>query len=237
MQDIVVYTDGASRGNPGKGGWAAVIVAGDRAFELAGAQADATNNQMELLATIKGLGYVRDRFPEQTTKLHADSAYVLNGIERWLDGWERNGWMTVAKKPVENKALWKELLALRDAFGRKLQLVKVEGHAGEKYNERVDTLAVDAALGKEQELFAGSLAEYEALLKDMKPKPKKENKKTSDKAAYSYVSLVNGSVHVDHTWAACEKRVKGAKGAKFKKVFSKQEETDLVQDYTLASLL
>ena len=238
MKSAEIYTDGASRGNPGLGGWAAIILTSTSATEIAGRKDEVTNNQMELLAAEKALSFAKDQ-GIKTVRLHTDSAYVLNGLSSWIDGWQRNGWMTIAKKPVENKAQWQKLVALRDYFGKGLELVKVAGHSGHEYNDRCDELAVLAALGKKTTLFSGALSAYKKQLQANPPvSAKKPEKKSSNKgAAYSYVSLVNGKVHVDKTWAACEKRVKGTKGAKYKKVFSKEEETDLIQNYTLASLL
>lgn len=145
----------------------------------------------------------------------------------------------MAKKPVENKALWESLLKLRDHFNSPsaggLKLVKVDGHSGHLYNDRCDELAVLTALDKNPKLFNGSNIEYEKYLKQNPPSsPKKIDTKKGN--TYSYVSLVDGKVYADKDWATCEKRVKGKK-AKFKKVFSKEEETDLIQNYTLASLL
>jgi ribonuclease HI len=185
--------------------------------------------------------YATKQFEGYTVALHADSMYVLNGIEKWLDGWVRKGWVTMAKKPVENKAQWLKLLALRDSLGKNLSLVKVEGHSGHEFNDRCDELAVAAALKKNPKLFKGTITDYKQQLMDTPPKsPVKKTSSSSSSnkgAAYSYVSMVGGKVYADKTWAACEKRVKGTKGAKYKKVFSKTEETDLIQDYTLASLL
>lgn len=237
---IIVYTDGASRGNPGPGGWAAIIISDKEVIELAGKKDPATNNQMELEAAIQGLGCVEKEYGAVAVELHADSRYVLNGIESWIDGWVKKGWVTMAKKPVENKPQWMKLMKLRDVFGRKLSLTKVDGHSGHLYNDRCDELAVQAALDKKPKLFKGSIKQYEQLLGEHKPKSpvKKSSSSSSNKgAAYSYVSIVDGVVHADKDWATCEKRVKGKKGAKYKKVFSKEEETALIQDYTLASLL
>ncbi|MBP6904579.1 MAG: ribonuclease HI [Candidatus Pacebacteria bacterium] len=235
--EITLYTDGASRGNPGPGGWGAIIIGPKNAVELAGAKKPATNNQMELEAVIQGLRYIQEQSGDATVALHADSRYVLNGIEKWLDGWVRKGWVTMAKKPVENKGQWEELLALRDHFGKKLKLVKVDGHSGHLYNDRCDELAVMAALNKNPHLFEGAIVEYDRYLKENPPiSEKKSPSKAKTGPAYSYVSLVGGSVYADKDWATCEKRVKG-KTAKYKKVFSKAEETDLIQDYTLQSLL
>ncbi len=238
ISPLTLYTDGASRGNPGPGGWGVIIIGESEVVELAGAKDPATNNQMELQGVIEGLGYIHKSFPDAAVELHADSRYVLNGIEKWLDGWVKKGWVTMAKKSVENKAQWMKLMELRDHFGKHLKLTKVDGHSGHIYNDRCDELAVSAALKKTLHLFKGSKKDYESQLAMTPPKsPVKKSSSTNKGVAYSYVSVVNGIVHADKTWAACEKRVKGAKGAKYKKVFSKAEETDLIQDYTLASLL
>ncbi len=239
-QSIILYTDGASRGNPGPGGWGAILIGSDTVVELAGAQNPATNNQMELQAVIEGLAYARTHYSDAIIELHADSRYVLNGIEKWLDGWVRKGWVTMAKKPVENRKQWETLLELRDHFGKKLKLNKVDGHSGHLYNDRCDELAVAAALEREHILFTGTVDDYATQLMNNPPSSEKKpaSKSSSNKgAAYSYVSMVDGIVHADKDWATCEKRVKGKKGAKYKKVFSKSEETELMQDYTLASLL
>jgi ribonuclease HI len=231
-----IYTDGASRGNPGPGGWAAIIIEANHVAEIAGRMDGATNNQMELTAVIEGLSFAKKQKIPGNIQLHADSMYVLNGLSSWLDGWVKKGWMTMAKKPVENRGLWEQLLELRDYFRKNLELVKVVGHSGHEYNDRCDELAVAVALNKSPELFSGTLTQYKAYLAANPPKSMKKPEKKSSKEAYSYVSLVDGNVHVDKTWAACEKRVKG-KPAKYQKVFSKDEETDLIQTYTLQSLL
>ncbi|MDB5188603.1 MAG: ribonuclease [Candidatus Nomurabacteria bacterium] len=177
--------------------------------------------------------------------VYSDSMYVINGMTKWAHGWERNGWITSTKTPVENKVQWQNLLSLLRQYGKRLSIEKVKGHAGDLYNERCDVLAVDAALGKKPTLFSGKLNDYKTFLEDqgfseMKLAFKKaatKSKSKSDAVAYSYVSMVDGVAHADKTWADCEKRVKGKKGAKYKKVFSKDEETALIQDYTLDSLL
>jgi ribonuclease HI len=239
---LIIYTDGASRGNPGPGGWAAVIIAGDYAMEIAGNATKATNNQMELAAVEAVLSDSGALSWDGPVVIHSDSMYVINGMTKWAHGWERNGWITSTKTAVENKGQWENLLALIRQYGKRLELEKVKGHAGEIYNERCDILAVNAALGKEQQLFSGKLKDYAGFLLEqgldetsLKKAPTK--KKSSSAVAYSYVSMVDGIVQADKTWAACEKRVKGTKGAKYKKVFSKAEETELMQDYTLSSLL
>ena len=238
ITSIALYTDGASRGNPGPGGWGAIVMTDKEVIELAGAKNPATNNQMELEAAIQGLVYITKQCDPATVEIHADSRYVLNGLKSWIDGWVKKGWITMGKKPVENKAQWMKLMKLRDTLGKRLKFTKVDGHSGHLYNDRCDELAVAAALGKKPKLFKGSKKDYESQLTMTPPKSPTKNSSSSNKGvAYAYVSLVNGKVYTDKTWAVCEKRVKGVKGAKYKKVFSKAEETGLIQDYTLASLL
>jgi len=242
---LIIYTDGASRGNPGLGGWAAVIIAGTHAMEIVGNVERATNNQMELAGVEAVLSDSGALSWDGPVVVYSDSMYVINGMTKWVKGWERNDWITSAKTPVENKAQWQNLLKLIQEYGKRLSVEKVKGHAGDLYNERCDELAVAAALGEKPEVFSGTVEQYKIFLEgkgfsEMKLAFKKaavKSKSKSDAVAYSYVSMVNGIVHADKTWAACEKRVKGAKGAKYKKVFSKAEETSLMQDYTLASLL
>lgn len=246
QKKLILYTDGASRGNPGPGGWAAIIFAGDVVMEIAGSAKTATNNQMELAAVHAVLSDSGALSWKGPVIVHSDSAYVINGITKWVKGWEKNGWTTKTKTPVENKAIWEKLSACTKQYGTRLTFEKVKGHSGELYNERCDALAVSYALGRSVKLFSGTQKEYDAFLQEnyaglfSKKASKKSSvpKKAKDtRVAYSYVSVVNGIVHADKTWALCEKRVKGAKGAKYKKVFSKAEETDLIQEYTLHSLL
>ncbi len=240
-QDLIIYTDGASRGNPGPGGWAAIITIAGQVFELAGNAVTATNNQMELAAVEAALADARVLGHKGQVVVYSDSAYVINGITSWMYGWERNGWITSTKTPVENKGQWQTLLSLAREYGERLILSKVKGHSGDVYNERCDQLAVEYALGKKTFLFSGKIAIYENFLDEqgvmVTAQKKPASKKSGSTQAYAYVSFVDGKVYSDKTWAACEKRVKGSKGAKYKKVFSKSEETSLMQDYTLAGLL
>ena len=134
--DIQIWTDGACSGNPGPGGWGALLIAGDNRKELHGGDPDTTNNRMELMAAIEALNALKK--PSQVT-LHTDSTYVKDGLTKWIHGWKRNGWKTAAKKPVKNKDLWQ---ALEAACGRhEIKWVWVKGHAGDEGNEKADELA------------------------------------------------------------------------------------------------
>lgn len=233
-KELIIYTDGASRGNPGPGGWGAVILVDGFVMEIAGSQNPATNNQMELQAVLAVLSDSASLAYKGRITVFSDSSYVVKGLNSWVWGWEKNGWITMQKKPVENKAIWERLLELLKHYGDKLVIKKISGHAGELYNERCDELAVESALGNQQKFFKGSIKDYEVFLKEMGTTKKVGSKKSKKNTApaYSYVSLVEDKVHADKTWAECEKRVKGKAGAKYKKVFSKQEETELIQHYT-----
>lgn len=133
---IEIFTDGACSGNPGPGGWGAILRAGGREKELSGGEPETTNNRMELTAAIVALETLKG---PSRVDLHTDSTYVRDGITRWIHNWERNGWKTAAKKPVKNVDLWKRLQAAMAPHDIDWHWVK--GHAGHPENERADELA------------------------------------------------------------------------------------------------
>jgi len=134
--EINIWTDGACSGNPGPGGWGALMIAGERRKEIYAGEPDTTNNRMELMAAIEALNALKK--PSVVT-LHTDSTYVKDGLTKWIHGWKKNGWKTAAKKPVKNKDLWQ---ALDAACARhEIKWVWVKGHAGDAGNERADELA------------------------------------------------------------------------------------------------
>lgn len=144
MDKIKIYTDGACKGNPGVGGWGALLIAGKHEKELFGGEKETTNNRMELMAVIQALGALKR--PCQID-LHTDSQYVLKGITEWMDGWKAKGWKTASKAPVKNVDLWQELDAACKLH--QIQWIWVKGHAGDAGNERADALAnrgVDSVL-------------------------------------------------------------------------------------------
>lgn len=136
MDKIEIYTDGACKGNPGTGGWGALLVMGDREKELCGGERDTTNNRMELMAVIEALNALTR--PCEVV-LHTDSQYVQKGISEWIHGWKARGWKTAAKAPVKNVDLWKALDAAQARH--KMDWRWVKGHAGHDGNERADALA------------------------------------------------------------------------------------------------
>jgi ribonuclease HI len=134
---VEIYTDGACSGNPGPGGWGAILTYGGRTRELCGGEATpTTNNRMELTAAIRALENLTRR---STVHLHTDSSYLRNGIMSWLPGWKRNGWRTASKQPVKNEDLWRRLDAA--ASKHDVHWLWVKGHAGNPGNERADALA------------------------------------------------------------------------------------------------
>jgi ribonuclease HI len=133
---VVIHTDGACSGNPGPGGWGAVLECGDTVREMCGGEAPTTNNRMELTAAIEAL---RALTRPCVVELHTDSTYVRDGITKWIHNWKRNGWRTAAKKPVKNAELWQELEA--ECGRHEVQWKWVKGHAGHDGNERADELA------------------------------------------------------------------------------------------------
>ena len=133
---VRIYTDGACSGNPGPGGWGAILIRGDRQKTLKGGARETTNNRMELTAAIRALEALNRPC---TVDLHTDSVYVRDGITRWIRGWKKNGWKTAAKKPVKNVDLWQELEAALERHNVTWHWVK--GHAGHPLNERADELA------------------------------------------------------------------------------------------------
>jgi ribonuclease HI len=136
---VIIHTDGACSGNPGPGGWGAILTSGQHEKELKGGEEHTTNNRMELMGAISALEALK---MPSTVELHTDSQYVQQGISKWIHGWKRNGWRTADKKPVKNTDLWQRLDAAMARHNVKWHWVK--GHAGHEYNERADQLARDA---------------------------------------------------------------------------------------------
>lgn len=133
---VIIYTDGACSGNPGPGGWGAILIYGDKRKEINGGELDTTNNRMELRAAAEALAALKRPV---RAELHTDSEYLRKGITEWIGAWKRNGWKTAAKKPVKNADLWQLLDAARQRHDVEWRWVK--GHAGETENERADELA------------------------------------------------------------------------------------------------
>ena len=152
---ITIFTDGSARGNPGPGGWGAIVGYEEKVVELGGSEAHTTNNKMELMAAICALESVPKG---ASVELNSDSTYVVKGMTDWRYGWETNGWKNASKKPVENQDLWK--LLIRAAEGKHVSWNVIAGHAGIEGNERCDVIATSYADGEPVSLYNGKRKGY-----------------------------------------------------------------------------
>ena len=232
----VAYTDGGCVGNPGPGGWGVHVEYPDgRVIELGGAELQTTNNRMELRAAIEAARAVAD-WPAAT--IVADSQYVLKGVTAWVAGWKRNGWKTQAGQPVLNQDLWEELDGVAT---KKLTWEWAKGHSGVPGNERCDEIAswFSTSVRPLEGSRRSGRATAPAAVRNSRPADdRRENGRVDRQVAtsrpprsapsgQSYISLVDG-IPARHTyWGDCEQRVKGVKGARFRKVRSPAEEQDV----------
>ena len=141
MKTIDIFTDGACKGNPGPGGWGAILRMGNHEKELSGGEADTTNNRMEMTAVIRALKALNE--PCAVT-IHTDSRYVIDGMTKWIEGWKRKGWLNASKQPVRNQDLWHDLIEA--VLHHQIEWQWIKGHDGHPENERADQLASNAAL-------------------------------------------------------------------------------------------
>ncbi len=253
---ITIFTDGSSRGNPGPGGFGAILILPGQnekntevgikpspadavglgnyeVKEIGGREQHTTNNRMELMAAIRALQEIHDSgFKIQ---VFTDSSYLINGITKWVFGWQKNNWKTTLKKDVENRDLWERLLDV--SRGKEIAWNYVGGHVGIAGNTRCDEIATGFADGKAVNLYSGILKNYSiGTILDISHDTKLAQQKSGSRAhssakAYSYVSLVDGKILTHKTWAECEARVKGKK-ARFKKVLSADEESSLIREWS-----
>jgi ribonuclease HI len=233
----IIFCDGASKGNPGPGGWGAVVARADgRVVELGASEPGTTNNRMELGAAIAALQELEGE--EGATVVYSDSTYVIRGITEWISGWKRKGWKTSTGSAVANEDQWRELD--RVASSRTGLIWRyVPGHAGVPGNERADVIASDLALGVSVDLYDGPLGDYGvdlAVAESFDAREARSAKKaasgagkssSSKKKAYIYLSLVRGRLERHATWPECERRVKGVRGARFKKAISAEDEAEI----------
>jgi ribonuclease HI len=229
---LICFTDGASSGNPGPGGWGAIIVnpVRDEVSELGGGKPRTTNNEMELSAVVAVLAsLVANELPAMIV---TDSSYVLKGATLWAKNWQARGWTTAAGDPVANRELWETLVSLLAARQAPLSWALVKGHVGIPGNERADVIATANAKGVNETLYRGRLDEYpiKNILEIPDAATQSAARKASSKStpAHSYVALVDGNVSYFKTWAECESAVKGKSGAKFKKSTSPENEAEII---------
>jgi len=230
QKEITVFTDGASKSNPGPGGFAAIIISPEEVVEIGGSQRGVTNNQMELKAVVEALKYCNDKTP---VTIFLDSAYVYRGANDWLSRWQKTNWQTAGKKTVLNKKLWLELSKVIQ--NKNISWNRISGHSGLPGNERADEIATTFASGNMPKLYEGSLEKYplkDKIFQKEYSRPKREKKERSRAKAHSYISEVLGKVEVHQTWAETEKRVKGVSGARFKKSLSREDEKEIIKEFS-----
>ncbi len=230
-ETFLIVSDGACSGNPGPGGWGLILVTPDkRVIEFGGHDEDTTNNRMELMGFYRGLQEtykLASKFPA-ARKIHAisDSKYVLEGAEKSIYSWSKNGWMTQAKSEVKNQDLWEKILkgqTLLKELGFKIKYELVKGHAGHDANERVDQIAVKFSKHIPENLYQGPLEAYSVSFEASAPfKP-------------VYLSLVSGKLLRHVTWDECKRHVDGQKGAKYKKVTNALQERETLQSWGIKS--
>lgn len=254
--ETIIFTDGSSRGNPGPGGWGVIIVKHDNSqtdadytqtdaekskkkiIELGGREEHTTNNRMELQAAISALSFLsnyRLKTKDYKLILYTDSSYVINGITKWVFGWQKNNWITKEKKEVLNRDLWEKLSKL--VQNKKIEWKYVGGHVGIVGNERCDMIATGFADGATVDLYNGSIENYpipnilNIFFDESKAKAKSSSSARSKAPAFSYVSKVDGIIEKHKTWKECEIRVKGVSGAKYKKSLTKDEEKKIIEEW------
>jgi ribonuclease HI len=236
----IVFTDGAAKGNPGPGGWGAIIVTPDeRVAELGGGAPHTTNNRMELSGAIAALQHVAGR--SEPVAIYTDSTYLIQGITQWIWGWRKRGWKTAEGADVLNRELWEELSALaaaRNGSNARLEWHWVRGHVGTPGNERADEISVTFALRQRIDLYSGPLSGYPLAIFPLpgettlpKRSPSSGASAKTKAGAYSYVSVVGGIPMRHPTWADCERRVKGQPGARFKKAASAADEAAILSGW------
>lgn len=231
---LTIFTDGACSGNPGPGGWAAVIFGPRKVFELGGSVANTTNNRMEMTAAVEALKYILSKQKKFSghIDLFTDSKYLINGIMTWVHNWRRKAWKTAAGEDVVNQDLWKELLELSESI--KVSWFYVPGHSDHPVNDRCDIIAVDFSKGREPLLFSGNKEDYFIQIEDV-PIHFEKNisasqegyKKSGQKGIKSYLSLVGGKLVRHADWNSCERRVKGRPNVRYKKANGPEDEIEI----------
>lgn len=237
----IVFGDGSSLGNPGPGGWGVVAHLNDEVIERGGADPYTTNNAMETKALVEALALIEEHSQTLTEVwICFDSQYVLRAAQSWVFGWSKKAWKNSSGNPVANQDLWREVLerSLRIKKKTKMRFFYVAGHSGHDGNERVDELARSFAEGSNPILYKGDLSQYSvdlfSQLDGIQPIEEIESRPFAKPKANTkgyYLSFVGGTLYRDETWGACEARVKGVSGAKYKKIKSSNEEEQILKQW------
>lgn len=241
--EIIIYCDGACSGNPGPGGWGSIVIHQGNVVELGGGNASTTNNRMEMTAVLSALNYCISGSKSQSEtqiQIFTDSVYVIRGITQWIFGWKKRGWKTAENEDVSNRDIWVELdeavKKAKSILNADIKWHFIKGHSGVPGNERCDEIAVAFSKNQYINLFSGYAPQYifdVGVLPEPRPLPeiKKDGGASVDKPVW-YLSLVNGIFSKHQTWKECEAVVKG-RPAKFKKVSSIEEETEVKKSWGL----
>lgn len=240
MSNIIIFTDGSSRGNPGPGGWGAIVAFEENRVgmvrELGGAHKHTTNNRMEMTAVLEALEFVENKKLVESIILYTDSEYVKKGATEWMHGWYKNNWRTKTGGEVLNKDIWEKLMNVLAKL--KVEIRVIKGHAGVPGNERCDVIATGFADNNPPRLYNDSFSDYKINLEVTRQIPtggttvKSASAASKGQKAYSYVSSIQGIVKIHRTWAECEERVRGQSNARYKKSFSKDDENGIVKSFT-----
>ena len=227
MNKTIIWTDGSSRGNPGRGGFGAVVIENDFVKEFGGFEDQTTNNRMEIKSAIVALKNCQNNL----ASIYTDSSYLVSAMTSWIFSWQKNNWMKKSSdrnEEVLNKDLFLELLEV--SKGKKVEWIKVSGHSGIPLNERCDVIAKSFADGKPEPLFFGKVSDYKISLDfDLNKNDSPVKEKKSNQKAYSYVSKIDGQIFIDKNWEDCKKRVFRVSNVKYKKSLSKDDEEKIVE--------
>ncbi|MFA6003917.1 MAG: ribonuclease HI [Elusimicrobiota bacterium] len=232
MSDILIYTDGACSGNPGPGGWGAIVVVGTQVRELGGGEPRTTNNRMEMTAAIAALRFIQDA--DGRIDLYTDSTYLIKGMTAWLAGWKRKGWVRIDGSEISNRDLWEQLDVLAQARKPGLHWHYVRGHKGQEANTRCAAIAVECSKLRKPHLYHGPILGYDVcLIAPQKEEiPAAKPRVPGQKKGGWYLSLLDGKLEKHAVWAQCQARVHG-QPALFKKVSSQEEEAQILKKWGL----
>lgn len=229
MENTIIWTDGSSRGNPGRGGFGAVIIENGFVKEFGGFEENTTNNRMEIKSAIAALENSKNSF----ISIYTDSSYLVSAMTSWIFSWQKNNWIKKGSdknEEVLNKDLFIKLLEV--SKDKKIQWIKVRGHAGVPLNERCDVIATSFADGKQTPLFSGKVSDYKISLDfDVDKNLPISKEKKSNQKAYSYVSKIDGEIFVDKSWEDCKKRVSGVSNVRYKKSLNKDDEEKIIKEF------
>lgn len=226
MTEVICFTDGAARGNPGPAGWGAVIATSEQVTEIGGAIENGTNNEAELQAVVAVLQQA-EKEQWSDIVIYTDSKYLIKGATRWVHSWQNNGWTTQQDEPVKNQQLWKAIVSHQQQLS--VTYKHVPGHAGVPANERADDIATAFADAASPELFQGSRDQYTVSLD---PEPQ------LIEGGPVYLSLLDDEVRQHSSWEACKQRVEG-RSASFRKVTTEPERDEVLSQWgkTLADVV